>query len=842
MALGTVPIITPDVNMSSYANPPIENIHYFKVQNPEQITQVIQSVSEKQWTQLSLNCINWYRSNVHSVVSANRTLENIFGFTNTQFRFGTNYSAFNYSKKITQLSSDCVIYCVGAGEDILHDVELAKLTKSKVHIFDPTPRAINHVKYVKDILNGSEPFDSNRFGGGDKEYNNKIINTNLDPTQIEIHEYGVHVTNDESMKFYVPDNNNFVSHSLECEMRKTNDFINVKVRTIDKCMQLLNHTHIDLLKIDIEGSEIKVLEHMFSKNIYPTFISVDFDLIREKMNAEYSSKYYNLLNFIFSLGYIITFFDDYDVTFERIVNRNVYDETCYIPTNTYLERSNNEISQLIDSNKPFSVVRFGMGPETFVSYEYLQTGKLNYGLLDSKGNMPNAGIYTKNKDLSYIELYCRYYNSSIKNSNTLAGFENHELLSKIQTYYTNLFNINQIHSRSLEPVYAMLENKNTIPWTYKLKGKKVLIINSFIDSIKKQLDNKFCYNKPLFLEKQEFLFYKTFQTVNNNFVHDNWFETYNIMKNDIQKLEFDIALVACGGYGVPLCNFIKEELNKSAIYIGGGLQMMFGVLGQRWSSRDDWKTIIKNNKCNFIYPTEHEIIKGCENSDCSSYWSKDPPNIMQHESNLNENIQKYKIIEFRLLTINDEYDLEYKYWSRIYEYPIVKSFLLKLGAHKSSYIHNSCWGSEDHSCSAVHIMFKQYLEKKYSNVIHSDIKSSTLKNTIVYDVTTEPPVSFVNSFDFVINISTIEEINIPNEIIFKHLLKMVKQGGYLIVTFDYRKDVSGYIYNSIDIRALETMFNTKLKITEQCISGMNSRICEPNNINLNCGIFVIQKL
>ena len=42
---------------------------------------------------------------------------------------------------------------------------------------------------------------------------------------------------------------------------------------------------------------------------------------------------------------------------------------------------------------------------------------------------------------------------------------------------------------------------------------------------------------------------------------------------DIVKLEFDIALVACEGYGMPICNFIKGKLNKSAIYVGGGLQL-----------------------------------------------------------------------------------------------------------------------------------------------------------------------------------------------------------------------------------------------------------------------------
>lgn len=44
-------------------------------------------------------------------------------------------------------------------------------------------------------------------------------------------------------------------------------------------MKELNHKHIDLLKIDIENIECDVLEKMLNDKIYPTYISVDFDLL-----------------------------------------------------------------------------------------------------------------------------------------------------------------------------------------------------------------------------------------------------------------------------------------------------------------------------------------------------------------------------------------------------------------------------------------------------------------------------------------------------------------------------------------------------------------------------------
>ena len=43
-------------------------------------------------------------------------------------------------------------------------------------------------------------------------------------------------------------------------------------------MENLGHTHIDILKIDIEGSEIVVLNKMLDDQIYPKYLCIEFDL------------------------------------------------------------------------------------------------------------------------------------------------------------------------------------------------------------------------------------------------------------------------------------------------------------------------------------------------------------------------------------------------------------------------------------------------------------------------------------------------------------------------------------------------------------------------------------
>ena len=92
------------------------------------------------------------------------------------------------------------------------------------------------------------------------------------------------------------------------------------------------------------------------------------------------------------------------------------------------------------------------------------------------------------------------------------------------------------------------------------------------------------------------------------------------MINDIKDIEFDIALVSCGGYGLPLCNYIKTTMNKSAIYVGGGLQLLFGVMGKRWENNEMWNKIIRENDTKFIKPSGDEIIQNNKTIENGCYW------------------------------------------------------------------------------------------------------------------------------------------------------------------------------------------------------------------------------
>jgi hypothetical protein len=92
------------------------------------------------------------------------------------------------------------------------------------------------------------------------------------------------------------------------------------------------------------------------------------------------------------------------------------------------------------------------------------------------------------------------------------------------------------------------------------------------------------------------------------------------MCKDIAALDFDIALLGCGGYGLPLCNFIKTKLKKSAIYIGGGLQLLFGISGSRWVNHNVIGKLIKNSPVPFIRPSKEEMCKNQKTIENGCYW------------------------------------------------------------------------------------------------------------------------------------------------------------------------------------------------------------------------------
>ena len=77
MAFGTIPIVTPEVSVTSYMEPLIENTHYIKVTTPTELKEKIACIGEDQWTKMSSACYEWYQRNVDSKKCWKNMIENI---------------------------------------------------------------------------------------------------------------------------------------------------------------------------------------------------------------------------------------------------------------------------------------------------------------------------------------------------------------------------------------------------------------------------------------------------------------------------------------------------------------------------------------------------------------------------------------------------------------------------------------------------------------------------------------------------------------------------------------------------------------------------------------------
>lgn len=142
-----------------------------------------------------------------------------------------------------------------------------------------------------------------------------------------------------------------------------------------------------------------------------------------------------------------------------------------------------------------------------------------------------------------------------------------------------------IRRRSLEP-WKNEPKDGEKPWTYALKGKRVLVIHPFDLSIKKQYQRRTeLFENPDILPEFELITFRAVQTIagqKDERFHD-WFEALEYMYDEAMKTDFDVALLGCGAYGLPLAAKLKKS-GKIAIHIGGALQLLFGIKGKRWNT------------------------------------------------------------------------------------------------------------------------------------------------------------------------------------------------------------------------------------------------------------------
>lgn len=273
------------------------------------------------------------------------------------------------------------------------------------------------------------------------------------------------------------------------------------------------------------------------------------------------------------------------------------------------EELNHEIAARIMGGRNFMACRLGtceaFAMRTFYFSDKKKEEKAMEQLCTCAGFFP--------QDLSLKNEFVQSMEAALREADYCGS-----LFTPLEDYF---FRKNLKDSAKITDIGSVVPVTMKEPWTGALKGKKVLVVHPFAETILRQYSRreKLFANEKM-LPEFELNVVKAVQT--NAGAEDNrfqsWFEALAYMKEEIAKIDYDIALLGCGAYGLPLAAWIRKQ-GKQAVHIGGGLQLLFGIRGKRWDYDEQLLGIYNQY---WVYPSKEETPKGACLVEGACYWGE----------------------------------------------------------------------------------------------------------------------------------------------------------------------------------------------------------------------------
>ncbi|QOD62041.1 FkbM family methyltransferase [Polaribacter haliotis] len=184
--------------------------------------------------------------------------------------YGNQYGGFNLNPNL--LNKNSIVYSFGIGEDISFDKALIDNHNCNVYGFDPTPKSIDWCS--KQTL----------------------------PENFHLFKFGISVKTGK-VNFHLPKNNQHVSGSLILQNNVSEDcVVEVEMKSFDEILKILEHDKIDVLKMDIEGSEYDVIENILKTGIEINQMAIE---LHERFFKNGKEKSIELINILNNYGYEI---------------------------------------------------------------------------------------------------------------------------------------------------------------------------------------------------------------------------------------------------------------------------------------------------------------------------------------------------------------------------------------------------------------------------------------------------------------------------------------------------------------------------------------------------------
>lgn len=253
--------------------------------------------------------------------------------------------------------------------------------------------------------------------------------------------------------------------------------------------------------------------------------------------------------------------------------------------NDNVEEVSDLIYNILSSNQPCMIARFG-STELATIVNYIGITSTNHSITKFiKGSQPewwwNSNIMQQMQQWSgffpptpeNLSRFSKMMLNDAKEINVLGSWLQNEYY--IKDYLVNAQKVNLL---LMEPFWS----KN--PWTRILRNKKVLVIHPFAETIQKQYKKReFLFANQDILPEFELYTIKAVQSLGGTNLFSSWFDALDWMKNEMDKINYDICLIGCGAYGLPLAAHAKRN-GKKAFHFGGSLQLLFGIRGKRWEN------------------------------------------------------------------------------------------------------------------------------------------------------------------------------------------------------------------------------------------------------------------
>lgn len=245
------------------------------------------------------------------------------------------------------------------------------------------------------------------------------------------------------------------------------------------------------------------------------------------------------------------------------------------------------IYELLTSDAPCMVARYG-STELSCIINYLGVSNSRHSIVNYiKGTSPQW--WWNPKVLQQMEQWSGFFPATEDNAERFSKMmlEDSAQLDILAAWSSGIHHLDayirdlpKTTLTSIEPYWS------SRPWTRALAGKKVLVIHPFANQIAYQYNNhrSVLFQNPNVLPEFSIQVIPAVQSLggeSNGF--QSWFDALDWMKAEMDKNDYDIALIGCGAYGFPLAAHAKRTGHK-AIHLAGALQLLFGIKGKRWEN------------------------------------------------------------------------------------------------------------------------------------------------------------------------------------------------------------------------------------------------------------------